>query len=758
MKGGTHTIFSQLLAWLSVLRDILDVFLRIICAVETFLLAGNRTCMVITTRTRPERKAAVVELTVRDYLNTFFYYRKIATAVFLSVVAIGVAVALLVPMPYRAQSTLLVLLAGYYDQSNNPNGGAALQPAIGQLDGVEAQILSSPELHRDVVIAKLGPNASEREIDSHLQEFEHRLHIEQNDLASTISLTYYDADPKEAADALSRLLDTYFRRRATIFTSGRVDFLTGQRDEVARQLKKADADLLAFQKAHGIVNIDDQTSRAVLLESQLVQQKLENDTSLAQHRGELKSEQASSKGVKATIPVFTDDSEAAHALDTMQLSLMQLEARRADFASRYMDSSPFVQQLDQQIADMHASIARRKAHMATATRYGHNDYYDVVQGRLAALNASIAGETARQQALEGQIKDTRATLRGLSDISSQMRQLQATRDILADSFKDRSRQVELAKIQQGQVSQVNSTNVRVIQAPFPPSQRSVSASLIIAASVAAGLLISALVVLVMASLRETFLSPEQAERSLLLPVLNAPVMLGGGARRRGASADAAKAASRPAHMAYGRMIAAINASTDSPAKVVMALSFGKNDGLLSVIRGLAVELEHRTTKPVLILDMASGADAPLYGPPNAQGLLTWSGHGGQSRATSAAPAEIAASSGLVFESVERHNIVVARPESGTFPASWQQTTTLLDTLREAHDYIVVHAPPASQSFAGIENAALADATVMAVRAEVSRKPVVLSLKTQLLDAGGRLIGIALTHRRGYIPNFIYRFF
>ncbi|HKR45967.1 MAG TPA: hypothetical protein VJU59_40975 [Paraburkholderia sp.] len=671
------------------------------------------------------------------------------------------AVALLVPMPYRAQSTLLVLLAGYYDQSNNPNGGAAVQPAIGQLDGVEAQILSSPELHRDVVIAKLGPNASEREIDSHLQEFEHRLHIEQNDLASTINLTYYDADPKEAADALARLLDTYFRRRATIFTSGRVDFLTGQRDEVARQLKKADADLLAFQKTHGIVNIDDQTSRAVLLESQLVQQKLENDTSLAQHRGELKSEQTSSKGVKATIPIFTDDSEAAHALDTMQLSLMQLEARRADFASRYMDSSPFVQQLDQQIADMHASIARRKAQMATATRYGHNDYYDVVQGRLAALNASIAGETARQQALEDQIKDTRAKLRGLSDISSQMRQLQASRDILADSFKDRSRQVELAKIQQGQVSQVNSTNVRVIQAPFPPSQRSVSASLIIAASVAAGLLISALVVLVMASLRETFLSPEQAERSLLLPVLNAPVMLGGGIRRpgaAGASADVAKAASRPTHMAYGRMIAAINASTDSAAKVVMALSFGKNDGLLSVIRGLAVELEHRTTKPVLILDMASGADAPLYGPPNAQGLLTWSGHNGQSRAASAAPTEIAASGGLVFESVERHNIVVARPESGTFPTSWQQITTLFNTLREAHDYIVVHAPPASQSFAGIENSALADATVMAVRAEVSRKPVVLGLKTQLLDAGGRLIGIALTHRRGYIPNFIYRYF
>ncbi|CAG9258177.1 uncharacterized protein involved in exopolysaccharide biosynthesis [Paraburkholderia unamae] len=714
--------------------------------------------MVITTRTRPERKAAVVELTVRDYLNTFFYYRKIATAVFLAVVAIGLAVAIVVPMPYRAQATLLVLLAGYYDQSNNPNGGGAVQPAIGQLDGVEAQILSSPELHRDVVIAKLGPNASEHEIDSQLQDFEHRLHIEQNDLASTINLTYYDADPKAAADALSRLLDTYFRRRATIFTSGRVDFLTGQRDEVARQLKKADADLLAFQKTHGIVNVDDQISRAVLLESQLVQQKFENDSSLAQHRGELKSEQGSSKGVKATIPIFTDDSEAAHALDTMQLSLMQLESRRADFASRYMDSSPFVQQLDQQITDMHASIERRKKQMATATRFGHNDYYDVVQGKLATLNASIAGELARQATLEGQIKDARARLKNLSDVSSQMRQLQASRDLLADSFRDRSRQVELANIQQGQVSQVNSTNVRVIQAPFPPSQRSISASLIVSASVAAGLLISALVVLIMASLRETFLSPEQVERSLLLPVLNAPVKLSGAGAPGAVSPDGALPASRPAHMAYGRMIAAINASTDAPSKVIMALSFGKNDGLLSVIRGLAVELEHRSTKPILILDMASGTDTPLYGQPNAQGLLTWSGHGAPEHDAHAKPGDVTTSGGLVFESVERHNIVVARPESGLFPSSWRQATSLFDTLREAHDYIVVHAPPASQSFTGIENAALADATVMAVRAEVSRKPVVLGLKAQVLDAGGRLIGIALTHRRGYIPAFIYRFF
>ncbi|WP_322044741.1 hypothetical protein [Paraburkholderia sp. J67] len=699
-------------------------------------------------------------MTIRDYLNTFFYYRKIAAAVFFAIVAMGVVVSLAVPMPFRAQATLLVLLAGYYDQSNNANGSSGLQPVAGQLDSVEAQILSSPELHRDVIISKLGPSASEREINAQLQDFEHRLHIEQNDLANTIQLSYYDADPKVAADALARLLDKYFRRRATIFTSGRVDFLTGQLDDVKAQLDRANADLLAFQKQHGIVDIDDQISRAVLLESQLVQNKLANDTRLAQDRGELKSMQASSKGVHATIPIYTDDSEAAHALDTMQVSLMQLETRRADFASRYLPGSAFVQQLDQQVADMRANIARQKREMTTATRVGHNDYYDVVQGKLSTLNASIAGETALQGALDGQIKDARTRLKNLSDISSQLRQLQASRDLLSDNYKERARQVEQAKIQQGQVSEVNSTNVRVIQAPYPPSVRSVPGRLIIAAALAAGLVISALVVLVLATLRETFLSPEQVERSLLLPVLAAPLMLGG-ARRPGAqsiaSADA-NAASRPAHLAYGRMIAAINASTDARSKVVMALSFGDHDGLQPVIRGLAVELEHRSARPILVLDLASAPDAaPLYGQPDGQGLLPWPGHSAARERTNA-PTDVSGSHGLVYEHVDGHNIVVARTHNGMFPSSWQQTRQLFAALREAHDYIVLHAPPASQSFAGIENAALADATFLAVRAETTRKPVALSLKTQVQDAGGRLVGFALTHRRGYIPDFVYRFF
>ena len=61
------------------------------------------------------------------------------------------------------------------------------------------------------------------------------------------------------------------------------------------------------------------------------------------------------------------------------------------------------------------------------------------------------------------------------------------------------------------------------------------------------------------------------------------------------------------------------------------------------------------------------------------------------------------------------------------------------------------------AFTGIENAILADATVLAIRAEATRKPVAMTLKAQIQDAGGKIVGIALTHRHSYIPAFVYRF-
>jgi uncharacterized protein involved in exopolysaccharide biosynthesis len=705
---------------------------------------------------RRKNPIAVAQITTRDFLNTFFYYRWTAIAIVVAILVLGTVVAFLLPPTYRAEARLLTLFNGYYDMQTSQTGTApAPAPNFDptQVVNVESQILASPELHRAVVMEDMGPSPNPVLVDRRLQRFESQFRIEKIEAANVIEISFVDSNPARAAHVLDRLIQLYFRQRAGVFTSGQVGFLVAQRDRVKDELNRANAQIIAFEKQHGVVNIDAQIAGAVSLNGLLLQRKLENDNSLAQDRGTLQALVKASKSVPASIVLFTDDTETAHAIDSMQMTLLQLEARRADLASRYLDSSPFVAQIDQQIDDVKSSIRRQKSQLLSATRTGHNTYYDTVQDRLVRLVSDVSGETARQTSLDGQVKDSLARIQYLITVANQLRRMEIDHDLLVDSFKNFSRQVEAAQIEQNQADTVSSTNVRIIQAPFPPARRSNPPLLFIAASLVAGILFAGLTVVLLSSLRETFLSPEETERSLGLPVLSAPIT------RTGKPGRTSAAPRRP-RTEFGRLISAVNNSSDSPTKAVLLLSFRAEDGLLGVGQGLAEELERRSTRTILILDLVPGG-IELYGKPDAKGLLHWPDSADQAPdwgdAAHAPKSAEAAEDFFAFHPVERHRIVVGRLRANAHLPVGRQSAGLFEALRQAHDYIIIHAPPAAGSFVGIETAIMADATVLAIKAESTRKPIALSLKNQLLDAGGTIIGIALTNRRSYIPAFVYRF-
>lgn len=708
--------------------------------------------MVISTRSRPESRGGAA-LTIRDYLNTFFYYRKVGVSVFFVVMLLGLTVVWLFPMPYRAQATLLVLNAAYYDQSNNTQG-VQLAPAVGQLVSVEAQIINSPELQRNVVLLELGKSPDPSLVERDLQNFKNNFHLEQNDLANTITLSYYSNDPNQAAKSLDTLLRAYFEQRAAIFTSGRAGMLIDLREEARTALEKATNVLTEFQKIHDVVNIDDQISRAVALESLLVQRKMENEAALAQDRSGLDALLAATQEVTENIQLFTDNSEMIRSQATMRLSLMELEARRAEFAARYMETSPFVKQLDRQIAELRFTLEKQKLSDSVSTRYGRNTYYDTVQDKIASLKTSIAGEVARQVELEEQVETIRARLRSLISVSNKMRQLEVERDIAAENFRERSRQAELALSQQEQAHEVNSTNVRVIDAPEVPARRIISLTMLIAASFIVALTIAALCSLLLSTLRETFLSPEQVERILSLRVLSAPILPRSRLHRPSVANDLAT------YREYSQLASKVYTLPGDASKVVMAISHDKHDGTSTVIKQLALGLEVRAVKPVLIIDMSSGFEEFGYGRPNNEGKLLWEDSNALAersgaRSESGFDKELNNKS-LVFYPIESHNIVLARPMLAAQHLVRNKVAEIFEAVRTCYDYILVDMPPVGQSPVVIENVSLADAVFLVVRAESTRKPVAQMLKQQVLEADGDIIGVAMTDRRVYIPNFVYK--
>ncbi|MES3152087.1 GumC family protein [Sphingomonas faeni] len=648
---------------------------------------------------------------MRDLLNSAFYHRRVVAIVFCTIIALGVIAAILLPPTYRAEARLLPLSAGIYDmQSANsaPSPNQALDPL--EVVNVEMQLLASMEIHRSLVRKALGPGATTAEVNAELNALEANLHVTKATDANVIELSYTARDPAKAADMLRRLLAEYFEARANVLTSGRVAFLVGQRDKVKAQLDAANAGIVVYQQQNNVVDIAAQIAGAVQQDDLLRQHKLDAEASLADGRQSVATLQSGARSVPAQVELYSDNAESARTIGEMQAQVLQLQSRRADLASRYMAGAPLVVQVDKQIAGLQSAIARQKGNLVATRRTGRNQYYDSSQDRLTQAKATIAGEAARSTALNAQIGASRTRLNQLIAIQDTISRLRLDRDVLADTFRTLSTQVEQARVQLNQTTSAGSPNVRIIEAPTTPSKRSNPPMLLVAGSIVAAIMIAGAVLLVLTSLRDTFLAPQEVERVLGLPVLYAPFQ-----RRDGAIGAGRRD--------FGRLIAAIDGHGPHSARTVLLLAPNSRRSLQEAALGLGAALNRRTPGRVMLVRFADGAPVPSTG------------------------------SEMQIDMVEG----MATGVIGTAACSNRRLDAkLLADLASHFDYVIVTAPPTATSFESIELSTAVDAVVLVLDAEGTRRPVARDLVLQTTNAGSGILGVMLLGRRQHIPQLLYR--
>ncbi|TPG49498.1 hypothetical protein EAH76_19260 [Sphingomonas glacialis] len=647
-------------------------------------------------------------MALRDLLNSVFYHKRAVGIVAGVVLLLGVLAAIVLPPSYRAEAQLLPLSAGVYDMQT-ANGGPlpsqVLDPAA--VANVEMQLLTSLEIHRAVVRKQLGPQASAADVDTALNRFDSHLHVTKVPDANVIELSYTAGDPKVAADALRALLSEYFRSRANVLTSGRVGYLVGQRDKVKAQLDAANAQIATYQQENDVVDVAAQIAGAVTLDDTLRQRKLETDAAIADGRQSLAALQSSVRSVAPQVELYSDNTEAARAIGEMQASIITLQSKRADLASRYMKDAPIVVQVDKQIAGLQASITRQKATLAITRRTGRNQFFDTAQDRIAQARAAVAGAGARRSTLDGQLASSNARLKSLVAIADTVGRLRLQRDVLADTFKTLSTQVEQARVQLNQASGEGGANVRVIEAPTEPSKRSNPPLLLIAGALVAAILLAGVTLLVVTSMRDTFLTPPEVERALDLPVLSAPLgtLAPGVAQRE-----------------YRKLIAAVDAAGGGGSRTILLLAPHSRMSLQNAALGLGEALNHRAPGQVVLVRFAE--DVPVL--------------------ADGAELEIEVYKGIATAVIGIGRDVSPRLDGGA-----------LADLKARYAYVVVTAPPTTLSFEGIELSHTADHVLLVLEAEATRRPVAKDLLSQVLDAGGPVIGAVLLGRRHYIPQWLY---
>jgi capsular exopolysaccharide synthesis family protein len=79
-----------------------------------------------------------------------------------------------------------------------------------------------------------------------------------------------------------------------------------------------------------------------------------------------------------------------------------------------------------------------------------------------------------------------------------------------------------------------------------------------------------------------------------------------------------------------------------------------------------------------------------------------------------------------------------------------------EEMKQLFDLVLIDSAPAATSPDGITLSRYVDGVVLVLEAEKTRKPVAESLKNQILQNGGNLLGMVFNNRRYHIPDWVYK--
>jgi uncharacterized protein involved in exopolysaccharide biosynthesis len=462
---------------------------------------------------------------LRDFLTAVFYHRRIMLLAFVVPVALGVAAAAYTKPAYVGQARLIVLYGSeyfYQPSAGQPGFSVALdrnEIMLGELQVLKSTSLAMETL-QGVGVDRVYPGTNPSD-PAAMQKAAARM---ANDLSlssiaqsNILELSFRSYDPAVATDVLRTLIADYLTRRAAIFQ--RAPSTGAQADQASflARLHTAEDALSDFAQAHGIANIEQQLD--LLLQQQYANRLSREQTgqSVAETSAKLAVINDELAHLPATIQAYVD-SDRSQQTQLLTESLLHLQMKRRDLASRYNDSFPEIQSLDRQIQWAQASLAGTPARDGAITRQGPNPLHQDLQSQEIALQAQLKGLQAKegQLAVDAATVDTR--IRDLSLASNQYRDLKRNRDVLDDTYRAFVKSNEETQMADN-AERNRAANIRVIQAPDAAPASLSMRKILVGGGIVVGLFAALAAMTLCNALRQVFVTARDASVGLELPVL-----------------------------------------------------------------------------------------------------------------------------------------------------------------------------------------------------------------------------------------------
>jgi capsular exopolysaccharide synthesis family protein len=539
-----------------------------------------------------------------------------------------------------------------------------------------------------------------------------------------IRLSYSSLDAKLSADIINKVIADYIQRsyETRYLSTQRVSqWLSGQLDDLKRQVESSQEQLLDIQRRLGMLGLDpDKNENATTLE----------DLSVAAAQAKISRIVSESK---YRVMLGMDPNNIEDSVDPLHAQSPQvLTALRTNLAL----ANGTLAQLEATLGPNHPSVKTQRAQVVSLRKE-----LDEEQGRMlaqakATFVISQAAEAQTQAALDAQKAEAYKMRDDMVEYTIRSREFESQRTL----YEGLLQKLKTAGVEAG----LESLEIDIVDQALPsaaPTLQPKSTILLIAFVVS--LLVGIILAFLLESLDTGLRSIAEIESITQLPSLAiVPKVKRGGAEVGEHLSTAQKnisvltsPKSQFAEALRSLRTSLLLSTTGKPPKYILLTSSTPSEGKTTIASNLACVLAQGETRVLLIdCDLRRPNVHPRFGLSGKIGLSTL------------------LTGGCTFEECLQHvpeipNLdIVASGPVPPFPAELLGSETMQALLARCgliYDYVVLDTPPILSVTDGVILARTMDAVVLVVRQGKSSKHVIRRARDLLIRAGAPITGIVL---------------
>jgi uncharacterized protein involved in exopolysaccharide biosynthesis len=474
----------------------------------------------------------ITSFTLRDFAAMAFRRRRIMLLCFFGILLGAILSALLFPS-YRAQTEILVRRQRVDPGvTPGPNPGMIVTNNVTEEEiNSEVELIKSEDVLRQVVLQTgldkrpsltgvlFGPHDPERRTAKAIDRLRSNLGVDSLPKTNVIRVTFTSGNRQLSARVLEVLDNVYLQKHKEVQrTSGQYEFFSREVDRAKAELEVSEDKLKKFPKKIGTANPS--LSRDIAL-----QKVNEFNVSLGQTRASIAETQkkidAMEQLEKTTPPRLTTQmrqQDDAPVLQQMKSTLLQLELKRSDLASKYQPDYPPLVELDKEIAQTKAAINGERPLNDVTT--DQNPAHAWIDAELVKDKAELRGYRAKAGETEALVRETMLSAEALDAEGIEQQDLVRTAKAAEENYLLYLRKREEARISDA-FDQQSILNVAIAEKPTVPSLPAESPLMYGLIGTLLALTLSAGVVFAVEYFDPSFRSPSEVEAVLNLPVLAA---------------------------------------------------------------------------------------------------------------------------------------------------------------------------------------------------------------------------------------------